>query len=110
MIVIPDSNKDGGILASFVELRQCPNAVLTQNGGCVMAFGCGFSTVRGARISRGAGPTHRFIKSLPDPHDFAGITPTHRARRNDRSKVRCMNRPAIYNLELFLAGNDNAKR
>ncbi len=69
MIGYSDSNKDGGIVASLISLRRA-QSTLTEVGnrhGVRVRFFHG----RGGTISRGAGPTHRFIKSLPD-HTLRG--------------------------------------
>ena len=64
-----DSNKDGGIVASLWTLyraQQALAAVGREHGARLLFF-----HGRGGTISRGAGPTHRFLRALP--HDsFAG--------------------------------------
>lgn len=63
MIGYSDSNKDGGLMASLWGLYRAQEA-LTQVGeahGVRLRFFHG----RGGTISRGAGPTHRFIKAIP---------------------------------------------
>jgi phosphoenolpyruvate carboxylase len=63
MIGYSDSNKDGGILASQWSLYRAQVA-LTEVGhsrGVRVRFFHG----RGGTISRGAGPTHRFLAALP---------------------------------------------
>ncbi len=100
MIGYSDSNKDGGILASLVGLRQAQRR-LTQTGlrhGVRVRFFHG----RGGTISRGAGPTHRFIKSLPDGTLAGDIRLTE---QGETIAQKYAHEPtAIYNLELFLAG------
>jgi len=100
MIGYSDSNKDGGILASFVGLRHAQRR-LTQTGlrhGVRVRFFHG----RGGTISRGAGPTHRFIKSLPDRTIAGDIRLTE---QGETIAQKYAHEPtAIYNLELFLAG------
>ena len=64
MIGYSDSNKDGGTLASLWSLYRA-QARLTEvalRHGCRVRFFHG----RGGSTSRGAGPTHRFVKSLPE--------------------------------------------
>ncbi|MCM2372116.1 phosphoenolpyruvate carboxylase [Aporhodopirellula aestuarii] len=100
MIGYSDSNKDGGILASLVGLRHAQRR-LTQTGlrhGVRVRFFHG----RGGTISRGAGPTHRFIKSLPDGTLAGDIRLTE---QGETIAQKYAHEPtAIYNLELFLAG------
>ncbi|MFW5708843.1 MAG: phosphoenolpyruvate carboxylase [Chloroflexota bacterium] len=63
MIGYSDSNKDGGILASMWKLFEAQRT-LTEVGvehGVRIRFFHG----RGGSISRGGGPTHRFLRSLP---------------------------------------------
>lgn len=100
MIGYSDSNKDGGILASLVGLRHAQRR-LTQTGlrhGVRVRFFHG----RGGTISRGAGPTHRFIKSLPDRTIAGDIRLTE---QGETIAQKYAHEPtAIYNLELFLAG------
>lgn len=63
MIGYSDSNKDGGLMASLWGLYRAQEA-LTQVAdahGVRLRFFHG----RGGTISRGAGPTHRFIKAIP---------------------------------------------
>ncbi|MFG0289598.1 MAG: phosphoenolpyruvate carboxylase [Rhodopirellula sp. JB044] len=100
MIGYSDSNKDGGILASLVGLRHAQRR-LTQTGlrhGVRVRFFHG----RGGTISRGAGPTHRFIKSLPDGTLAGDIRLTE---QGETIAQKYAHEPtAIYNLELFLSG------
>jgi len=100
MIGYSDSNKDGGILASLVGLRHAQRR-LTQVGrrhGVRVRFFHG----RGGTISRGAGPTHRFIQSLPD-NTIAGDM--RLTEQGETIAQKYAHQPtAIYNLELFLAG------
>ncbi len=100
MIGYSDSNKDGGIVASLIGLRRAQSA-LTEVGdrhGVRVRFFHG----RGGTISRGAGPTHRFIKSLPD-HTLRGDL--RLTEQGETIAQKYAHQPtAIYNLELFLAG------
>ena len=63
MIGYSDSNKDGGILASLWNLYRAQQnlAAVGEKHGVRIVFFHG----RGGTISRGAGPTHRFIDALP---------------------------------------------
>jgi phosphoenolpyruvate carboxylase len=100
MIGYSDSNKDGGILASLVHLR-CAQKELFAVGkkhGVRVRFFHG----RGGTISRGAGPTHRFIKSLPDDTLGGDLRVTEQGETIPQKYAH--QSTAIYNLELFLAG------
>lgn len=100
MIGYSDSNKDGGILASLVHLR-CAQKELHAVGekhGVRIRFFHG----RGGTISRGAGPTHRFIKSLPDDTLGGDLRLTEQGETIPQKYAH--QSTAIYNLELFLAG------
>jgi phosphoenolpyruvate carboxylase len=57
---------------------------------------------RGGTISRGAGPTHRFIKSLPDDTLGGDLRFTEQGETIPQKYAH--QSTAIYNLELFLAG------
>lgn len=100
MIGYSDSNKDGGILASLVGLRQAQKALATvgRKHGVRVRFFHG----RGGTISRGAGPTHRFIKSLPDQTLCGDLRLTEQGETIPQKYAH--QATAIYNLELFLAG------
>lgn len=100
MIGYSDSNKDGGILASLVGLRHAQRR-LTDVGrrhGTRIRFFHG----RGGTISRGAGPTHRFIRSLPDGTIAGDMRLTEQGETIAQKYAH--QSTAIYNLELFLAG------
>jgi phosphoenolpyruvate carboxylase len=100
MIGYSDSNKDGGILASLVNLRQAQKKLtLVGNEHDVRIR---FFHGRGGTISRGAGPTHRFIKALPDGTLRGDLRVTE---QGETIPQKYAHQPtAIYNLELFLAG------
>jgi phosphoenolpyruvate carboxylase len=100
MIGYSDSNKDGGIMASLVELRNGQKR-LTQIGkkyGVRIRFFHG----RGGTISRGAGPTHRFVRALPN-HTLGGDLRLTEQGETIAQKY-AHQTSAIYNLEQFLAG------
>jgi len=100
MIGYSDSNKDGGILASLWSLSTAQKALTAtaMGHGVQLRFFHG----RGGTISRGAGPTHRFIAGLP-----AG-TINGDMRLTEQGEVisqKYANRiTALYNLELLQAG------
>ncbi|MGN6547246.1 MAG: phosphoenolpyruvate carboxylase [Aureliella sp.] len=100
MIGYSDSNKDGGILASLVGLRNAQSRLteVAHRHGAAIRFFHG----RGGTISRGAGPTHRFIRSLPDGSLEGNLRITE---QGETIAQKYAHQPsAIYNLELFLAG------
>jgi phosphoenolpyruvate carboxylase len=104
MIGYSDSNKDGGICASLWGLYRAQQA-LTRVGreeGVRIRFFHG----RGGTISRGAGPTHRFIKALP--HD-ALRGDLRMTEQGETISQKYANRvQAAYHLELLLAGTARA--
>lgn len=63
MLGYSDSNKDAGILASQWALRTAQRRLLEigSRRGVAIQFFHG----RGGTVSRGAGPTHRFLEALP---------------------------------------------
>ncbi len=100
MIGYSDSNKDGGILASLVNLRRAQRELVQvgQKHGVRVRFFHG----RGGTISRGAGPTHRFIQSLPCESLGGDLRLTEQGETIPQKYAH--QSTAIYNLELFLAG------
>ena len=100
MIGYSDSNKDGGILASIWHLydAQVKLAEVGEKHGVNIRFFHG----KGGTISRGAGPTHWFMKSLPDSTVQGLIRVTEQGETIERKYANKGN--AAYNLELLLAG------
>jgi phosphoenolpyruvate carboxylase len=100
MIGYSDSNKDGGILASGWQLydAQVKLAEIGKKHGVVIRFFHG----KGGTISRGAGPTHWFLKSLPFGTLNGLIRVTEQGETIERKYANKGN--AAYNLELLLAG------
>ncbi|TVR65184.1 MAG: phosphoenolpyruvate carboxylase [Gemmatimonadales bacterium] len=100
MVGYSDSNKDGGILASLWSLHRAQRALAGtgRRHGVRIRFFHG----RGGTMSRGAGPTHRFIAGLP-PETIQGDL-----RLTEQGEViaqKYANRQtALYNLELLQAG------
>lgn len=100
MVGYSDSNKDGGILASQWALYRAQRAMaeVGRERGVRIRFFHG----RGGTISRGAGPTNRFIAMLP-PGTLNGDL-----RLTEQGEViaqKYANRlTAAYNLELLIAG------
>ena len=100
MIGYSDSNKDGGILAStwYLHDAQLKLVELGKKHGVDVRFFHG----KGGTISRGAGPTHWFLKSLPDSSQNGLIRVTEQGETIERKYANKGN--AAYNLELLLAG------
>jgi phosphoenolpyruvate carboxylase len=100
MIGYSDSNKDGGILASTWHLHdaQVKLAAVGRKQGVEIRFFHG----KGGTISRGAGPTHWFLRSLPDATQNGLIRVTEQGETIERKYANKVN--AAYNLELLLAG------
>jgi phosphoenolpyruvate carboxylase len=100
MVGYSDSNKDGGLVASMWALYRA-QAALAEVGrarGVRVRFFHG----RGGTISRGAGPTHRFLKALPAGAVGGDLRLTE---QGETIAQKYANRiTASYNLELLLAG------
>lgn len=100
MVGYSDSNKDGGLFASLWNLHrgQAAMARVGQEAGVRIRFFHG----RGGTISRGAGPTHRFVKALPHGALKGDLRMTE---QGETIAQKYANRiTAAYNLELLLAG------
>lgn len=100
MVGYSDSNKDGGILASLWNLYRAQQR-LTEVGakhGVRIIFFHG----RGGTISRGAGPTHRFIDALP--HGTIGGELRMTEQGETISQKYANQITAVNNLELLTAG------
>ncbi len=100
MIGYSDSNKDGGILASLVNLRRAQRELVRV--GKMYGVRVRFFHGRGGTISRGAGPTNRFIQSLPSESLRGDLRLTEQGETIPQKYAH--QSTAIYNLELFLAG------
>ena len=100
MIGYSDSNKDGGILASAwnLYLAQSRLAETGRKHDVRIRFFHG----KGGSISRGAGPTHWFIRSLPSYTLNGDIRLTEQGETIERKYANIGN--AAYNLELLVAG------
>jgi phosphoenolpyruvate carboxylase len=100
MIGYSDSNKDAGILASSWHLYRAQER-LTEVGrarGVSIRFFHG----RGGTISRGAGPTHRFLSALPPSAVTGDLRLTEQGETISQKYANLVS--AVYNLELLLAG------
>jgi phosphoenolpyruvate carboxylase len=100
MIGYSDSNKDGGILASawYLYDAQVKLSEVAKKHGVQIRFFHG----KGGTISRGAGPTHWFIRSLPVSTMNGLIRMTEQGETIERKYANKVN--AAYNMELLLAG------
>lgn len=100
MIGYSDSNKDAGLLASQWALHQSQRAIqrAAREEGVVAKFFHG----RGGTVSRGAGPTHRFLEALPKGTLDGDLRVTEQGEVIGQK----YGTPATasYNLELLLAG------
>ena len=100
MIGYSDSNKDGGILASawYLYDAQVKLSEIGRKHGVQIRFFHG----KGGTISRGAGPAHWFLRSLPENTLHGLIRITEQGETIERKYANKGN--AAYNLELLLAG------
>jgi phosphoenolpyruvate carboxylase len=104
MVGYSDSNKDGGILASLWGLYRAEETLARI--GSELGVDVSFFHGRGGTISRGAGPTHRFLRALPP----GSLTGTLRlTEQGETISQKYANRiTAEHNLELLLAGTAGA--
>ena len=104
MVGYSDSNKDGGILASQWGLYQTQKilAEIGDRAGIKIRVFHG----KGGSISRGAGPTHWFLKALPANSINGDIRLTEQGETIAQKYANKIN--ASYNLELLLAGTATA--
>ena len=100
MIGYSDSNKDGGILASqwFLYKAQLRLIKIGEKHGVKISFFHG----KGGSISRGAGPTHWFLRALPKGSQKGFIRLTEQGETIERKYANKGN--AVYNIELLTAG------
>ncbi|MFA7344620.1 MAG: phosphoenolpyruvate carboxylase [Terrimicrobiaceae bacterium] len=100
MVGYSDSNKDSGIFASQWGLQkaQARLARLGRDAGVRIRFFHG----RGGTVSRGAGPTHRFLEALPDHSLHGDIRLTEQGETIAQKFGNFAT--AAYNLELLVAG------
>jgi len=99
MVGYSDSNKDCGILASRwgIFKAQIDLTKVASEYGVKLKFFHG----RGGTISRGGGPTHKFIESIPDISS-GQIKITEQGETIAQKYSNFLT--AVYNLELFYAG------
>ncbi|MEO0452683.1 MAG: phosphoenolpyruvate carboxylase [Verrucomicrobiota bacterium] len=100
MIGYSDSNKDAGIMASQWALHKAQRAIteVGDSAGVAMRFFHG----RGGTISRGAGPTHRFLEALPHGALSGDLRVTEQGETIAQKYANQIT--ATFNLELLLAG------
>lgn len=97
MIGYSDSNKDGGILSSLWHLYEAQHelTLIGRKNGVDIRFFHG----KGGSISRGAGPTHWFLKSLPPASLCGKLRLTEQGETIERKYANKVN--AAYNIELL---------
>ena len=100
MVGYSDSNKDGGIMASQWALQRSQKrlAQVAAEAGVELRFFHG----RGGTVSRGAGPTHRFLEALP--HGSLGGQMRLTEQGETIAQKYANPATATYNLEMLLAG------
>ena len=101
MIGYSDSNKDGGILASawYLYKAQKELTIVAQKHDVDLKFFHG----KGGSISRGAGPIHWFLRSLPNGTLSGKIKMTEQGETIEKKYANKIN--AAHNLELMLSGS-----
>jgi phosphoenolpyruvate carboxylase len=104
MIGYSDSNKDGGIFASqwFLHEAQSKLVEIGRKHNVKIRFFHG----KGGSISRGAGPTHWFLRALPPGSINGDIRLTEQGETIERKYANKNN--AVYNIELLTAGTLSA--
>ncbi len=100
MIGYSDSNKDGGIFASLWKLNRAQQALVQTASGHGLRLG--FFHGRGGTVSRGAGPTNRFINAQPYNSLQGYFRLTEQGETISQKYANKLTN--AYNLELLLAG------
>jgi phosphoenolpyruvate carboxylase len=100
MVGYSDSNKDSGILSSQWNLQLAQTALTAVGSACGVHLR--FFHGRGGTISRGAGPTHRFLEALPYGSIEGDLRTTEQGETIAQKFANLIT--ATYNLELLLAG------
>ena len=100
MIGYSDSNKDGGIFASHWHLYRAQERLAAV--GRKHGVGIRFFHGRGGTISRGAGPTNRFLNALPPSTRIGDLRMTEQGETIAQKYANHIT--AVRNLELLLAG------
>ena len=104
MIGYSDSNKDGGILASLWTLYRAQQALA--DTGKAAGVRIRFFHGRGGTVSRGAGPTDRFLNALPRAALNGDLRLTEQGEVISHKYANRIT--AAHNLELLLAGATGA--
>ncbi|MGC3976930.1 MAG: phosphoenolpyruvate carboxylase [Paludibacteraceae bacterium] len=104
MIGYSDSNKDGGIFASQWYLYEAQSKMIEigRKHNVQISFFHG----KGGSISRGAGPTHWFLRALPPGSVNGNMRLTEQGETIERKYANNFN--AVYNIELLAAGTLSA--
>jgi len=99
MVGYSDSSKDGGILASQWNLLSAQRRMVqvARAAGVRLRFFHG----RGGTVSRGAGPTHRFLEALPPASMASGLRVTEQGETIAKKYANLIS--ASHNLELLQA-------
>ena len=100
MVGYSDSNKDGGILASLWHVNR-GQRTLTQVGE-QHRVRIRYFHGRGGTVSRGGGPTHRFLESLPHQSLQGDLRLTEQGETIAQKYANLIT--STYHLELLLAG------
>ena len=100
MVGYSDSNKDSGILASQWGLHSAQKDIAKLARS--MGFRIRFFHGRGGTISRGAGPTHRFLEALPATALEFDLRVTEQGETIAQKFANHVT--ASYNLDLLVAG------
>lgn len=100
MLGYSDSSKDGGILASQWAVHQTQRQLVRLGRRKRIGFRCFHG--RGGTVSRGAGPTHRFLEALPAGSLRFGARVTEQGEVIAQKYNNLLT--AAHNLELLLAG------
>jgi phosphoenolpyruvate carboxylase len=100
MVGYSDSNKDAGIFASQWGLHRAQTEMTHIGRECGVQIR--FFHGRGGTVSRGAGPTHRFLEALPHGSLSGDMRLTEQGETFAQKYANLST--ATYNLELLLAG------
>ena len=100
MIGYSDSNKDGGILSSLWHLYEAQHELAQV--GAKHGVDIRFFHGKGGSISRGAGPMHWFLKSLPPGSLCGKLRLTEQGETIERKYANKVN--AAFNMELLTSG------
>lgn len=100
MVGYSDSNKDGGIVASQWALQKAQTRLAEVGRDC--GVNLRFFHGRGGTVSRGAGPTHRFLEALPHGTLSGHLRLTEQGETIAQKYANLVT--ATYNLELLMAG------